>query len=1285
MDFYRIVEKPAKNGVVEIFADFTIVRSKDLMVRGKQFYAIWDEEKGLWSTDEYDVQRLMDKELFAHKDEMMRKNTGLAYQVRSLGSFGSASWLSYRNYIGHLTDSYHILDSKLTFSNTVVKKTDYVSKRLPYPLASGDFSSYDELVGTLYDPEERSKLEWAIGAVMAGEAKNIQKFMVLYGKGGTGKSTVLNILQQLVDGYFAMFEAQALTSTNNQFGTEAFKSNPMVAIQHDSDLSKIADNSKFNSIISHEWMTFNEKYKPSYDARVDAFLFIGTNKPVKISDAKSGLIRRLIDVHPSGRKVPPRRYQTLISQIDFELGAIAQHCLDVYREMGRDYYAGYVPIEMMLQTDAFFNFIEDSYDVFKHQDGATLNQAWEMYKLWSEDARLEYKLTKLRFRDELRNYFDNFDERFMMNGERLRSWYSGFKTDQFKVQIKDEPVFSLVLDEVESILSIDLADAPAQLAAGKNGIPAKKWDEVDTKLSDIDTHELHYVRPPDNHIVIDFDLKGDDGSKSAGRNLEEANKWPTTYAEYSKSGSGIHLHYIYDGDPNELSRIFAPDIEIKVFTGHSSLRRKLSKCNNIPVAHISSGLPLKEKKVINSEAIQSEKSLRDLIERNLRKEIHPGTKPSMDFIHKILEDAYKSGLTYDVSNLKPKMLAFANNSSNQALYCLKLLQSMKFASDDSSATEAVPNLDAFVADDRIAFYDVEVFPNLFIICWKYIGSSEVVRMINPTAQQVEEFLKLKLVGFNCRRYDNHIVYAAALGYTVEQLYQLSQKIISNDRSAGFGNAYNLSYADIFDYSSKKQSLKKFQIELGIRHLELGLPWDEPVDPALWEKVAEYCDNDVLATEAVFEAREDDLVARQILSDLSGLPVNDTTQRHTAKIIFGDDRNPQKSFIYTDLSKGSKDYPIAFEGYKYDFGKSTYRDEVVGEGGYVYAEPGMYEDVAVLDVASMHPTSIENLNLFGDIYTKNFSALKKARVAIKRKDYDSARKMLGGILEPYLKNEDNAEKLSYALKIVINIVYGLTSAKFDNPFRDKRNKDNIVAKVGALFMIDLKHAVQEQGFQVVHIKTDSIKIPNATKEIIDFVMEFGEKYGYEFEHEATYSKFCLVNDAVYVARTTPGKKPAYWETTGAQFQHPYVRKFLFTKEPIEFADMCETKSVTTALYLDYNEDVSEDDTPMALDDTTEAESESKTLQFVGKAGSFCPLVPGAGGGLLLRKKDEKFYAATGTKGYRWMESEMVEELGKEGDIDLSYFRNLVDAAIDNINKYGDFETFVGEADAQSIAA
>jgi DNA polymerase elongation subunit (family B) len=281
-----------------------------------------------------------------------------------------------------------------------------------------------------------------------------------------------------------------------------------------------------------------------------------------------------------------------------------------------------------------------------------------------------------------------------------------------------------------------------------------------------------------------------------------------------------------------------------------------------------------------------------------------------------------------------------------------------------------------------------------------------------------------------------------------------------------------------------------------------------VPEELFEKVEEYCCNDLDSTEAVFEDRAQDFAARQILAELSGLTVNDTTQKHTAKIIFGDDRNAKSSFVYTDLSK-------EFEGYEFVKGKSSYRGEDPSEGGYVYAEPGMYENVAVLDVASMHPTSLIQLNLFGK-YTPNFQALLDARLAIKHEDYKTAGELLGGKLKPYLRDPEDAEALSYALKIVINIVYGLTSAKFENPFVDVRNKDNIVAKRGALFMIDLKNFCQEHGWQVVHIKTDSIKIPNATPQIIETIKLFGAKYGYTFEHEATYDKFCLVNDAVYIA-------------------------------------------------------------------------------------------------------------------------------------------------------------------------
>lgn len=923
MDFFQIKEKEVKKGELAVYPDYKVVRSKDLMIRGKAFYAIWDEKENLWSTDEYDVQRLVDEEILEHKI----KSSGVFEVHRKLlGDFSSNSWLQFRNYMAHLSDSSTQLDENLTFSNTEIKKSDYVSRRLSYPLTKGSIGAWDELVNVLYDSEERQKIEWAIGAIVSGDSKTIQKFIVFYGSAGTGKSTILDIIEKLFTGYTTTFEANALTASNNAFATEAFKDNPLVAIQHDGDLSKIVDNSKLNSIVSHEDMTMNEKYKPSYTSKINTFLFMGTNKPVKITDAKSGLIRRLIDVQPTGKTVTMRKYQTLLSQIDFELGAIAHHCLETYRDMGKDYYSGYRPVEMMLHTDVFFNYIEAYYDVFKEQDGTTLNQAYDLYKQYCEDSLIEYRIPKYKFREELKNYFDHFEDRAMVDDVRVRSWFSGFNADRFKIQIDPEKAFSLVMDDTVSIFDEECVSQPAQYAT-ENEVPYAKWAEVKTTLADVDTRKLHYVKPPPNHIVIDFDLKDSDGNKSAERNLEAASQWPSTYAEFSKSKAGIHLHYEYQGDVNELSRIYDDGIEIKVFVGDSSLRRKLSRCNNIPVASLNSGLPLKEKKVMNGDSIKSEKALRDLITRNLRKEIHPGTKPSMDFIHKILEDAYESGLSYDVTDMRNKLLAFAGNSTNQALYCIKLVQNMSFKSED--AIEAAPKTPK---DERIVIFDVEVFPNLFVVCWKYEGEAAKVRMINPSPQEIEGLMGMKLVGYNCRRYDNHILYGRYMGYDNEALYKLSKKIISGVPNALFGEAYNISYTDIYDFASKKQGLKKWQIELDIHHQELGLPWDEPVDKKLWNKVAEYCENDVMSTEAVWDHLRQDFVARQILADLSGLSLNHTTQQHTTKIVFGDDKRPQEKFIYTDLSE-------MFPGYTFESGKSHYRDESTGEGGYVYAEVG----------------------------------------------------------------------------------------------------------------------------------------------------------------------------------------------------------------------------------------------------------------------------------------------------------------------------------------------------------
>lgn len=1251
MDFFQVNTREIKGGTLEAYPDFVVGRSQDLMVRGRAFYAIWDQEAGLWSTDEYDVQRLVDYELA----KFANQNAALG-RVRYMRSFGSKSWSDFKDYVRQLSDNSHTLDNTLTFANTEVKKTDYVSRRLPYHLASGDISAWEELISTLYAPEERAKIEWAIGSVISGDSKKIQKFLVLYGPAGTGKSTVLNIVAKLFNGYTTTFEAKALGSNNGSFSTEVFKNNPLVAIQHDGDLSRIEDNTKINQIVAHEPMTLNEKYKPGYTANILAQLWMGTNQPVRISDAKSGIIRRLIDVHPTGVKLHPNHYHTLMGQIDFELGAIAHHCLEVYRKMGKNYYNTYQPLEMMLQTDIFFNFIEANYDIFKEQDGTSLRQAYALYKEFCSDTGIERPMPQYKVRAELQNYFEEFHDRKVVAGEVVRSYYSGFKAYPFKAPIKDDAkAFSLVMEETTSLLDLELAEAAAQYAK-EDGTPQKRWADVKTPLAEIDTSRLHYVQVPENHIVIDFDLTDDDGNKSLERNLAAASEWPATYAELSRSGSAVHLHYHYDGEVERLDSRYAPGIEIKRFSGNSSLRRRLTRCNNVPILTINSGLPLKERKPVLAErTVQTERGLRDLIQRNLNKEIHPGTKSSVDFIQKILEDAYLSGMQYDVTDLRPKILAFANNSTNQPLQALQVVQRMRW----KSAEQQAPQQPGVVPETPIAFYDVEVYPNLFIVCWKYQGANEVVRMINPSPQEVEKLFRLKLVGFNNRRYDNHILYARYLGYDNEQLYKLSQRVIDGNVGAMFGEAYNISYTDIYDFSSKKQGLKKFQIELGIRHQELEFPWDQEIPKAQWEKVVEYCVNDVNATEAVFEARKQDFVARQILAELSGLSVNDTTQKHTARIIFGEDRNPKREFVYTKLGK-------RFDGYVFEGGRSTYRGESVGEGGYVYAEPGIYSQVALLDVASMHPTSIVELGMFGD-YTKNFAELMEARLAIKRQDYKVAKTLLGGNLAKFLGSDEDSESLAYALKIVINIVYGLTSAKFDNPFRDVRNVDNIAAKRGALFMIDLKLALQERGLTVAHIKTDSVKIPNATAEDIEFVREFGKRYGYTFEHEATYEKLALVNDAVYVAKygwASKEKLIGTWTAVGAQFQHPYVFKQMFGRgdDEIGFEDFCETKQVSQgSMYLDF-------------DAVQKPMFDYGPMHFVGRTGRFVPVREGFGGGILYRVKDGKGYAVAGTKGYLWLEAEIARTLPLSA-IDMSYFEKLLDDARNTIEKFGNVDEFV----------
>lgn len=400
---------------------------------------------------------------------------------------------------------------------------------------------------------------------------------------------------------------------------------------------------------------------------------------------------------------------------------------------------------------------------------------------------------------------------------------------------------------------------------------------------------------------------------------------------------------------------------------------------------------------------------------------------------------------------------------------------------------------------------------------------------------------------------------------------------------------------------------------------------------------------------------------------------------------------------------------AFPGYEFINGHNMYRGVDLGKGGYIVGNPGMYRNVAMLDITGLHPASIIAMNCFGE-YTQHFKDIRDARVAIKHGDFDTARKMLGGRLAPYLEDESQAAELAQALKIAVNSVYGLTAANFDNPFRDIRNKNNIVALRGALFMKTLQDEVEAQGYTIVGIRTDSIKIAEATPEIIQFCMDFAKKYSYEFELECVYDRICLVNKSAYIAKynddeSVNGKHAGKWTATAAQFQVPYVFKTLFSKEAIVFDDLCETKEVKVgALYLDMNEGLTvqtaaEKELAWRMKETNEvsdyigykdptfknvSDDELRNViagghnyVFVGRVGQFCPIKSGFGGGELVVNRDGKYSSASGAKDYRWLESETVRQLHNEANIDKSYYQKLVDDAVETISQYGDFEAFVAD--------
>lgn len=1235
----------------EVSPDFTFGDAKDLVVKGGKFYAYWNGHR--WDTLQRNLFHDIDSLLWNKTRELQEKSPGLRIEVKEIRKASSGKFRLFIDYCKSTEPNDIPFNQKVLFADHKMKRHDYATTQLTYSPTEGDPEAFMKLIGTLYEPEELDKILWFMGALFTNNMYKIEKFMYLYGSKGSGKGTVLKIFRWLFEEYCGTIDLKLLTS-NDPFATGQIKEVPLL-IDEDTDISHIYNDTPLLKLTSHETISVNQKYKEQYDVTFSGLLITASNQRYKVRNVDSGITRRAVVVNPSGNKVPHREYDSLMNQIKYELPYIANLAINRFEQLGFDYFDNYFDVDMAEQTDHIFDFIRS--EAMQMKDGISLKQISELYKNYLEDMGWKSDGYKATIKREALRYFDTMVKDTNIDGVRIKNFFKGFRwsvafpegfvdTDIPEDKVKDW----LDLCYHNEVFNKLAADYPAQEAL-ENGNPSHKWDDVITTLKEINTKKLHWVKVPLQHIILDFDIKDENGEKSLELNKQAAAKYPPTYAEVSKSGKGIHLHYLYDGDVNLLDNVVEDNVEIKVYKGKASLRRIDNASNNLEVSHISSGLPMKEKKERNEmykdvkDITYTEKTLRKFVKRQLgliegEKPSHANTKPTIDWIAHEIQKAYDMGLQYDITDLKHPVFLRALQSTNNKDYCLEVFSKIPWSSirDDDGKTEyELTTGTQIVAKEEIVFFDIEVYPNLFVVVWKKYGEDEFTRWVNPTPDQIEYLCTFPIVGFNNRRYDNHILYARLLGGTNMELFNQSQRIINekNAKTGMYAAAYELSYADIYEYSQKKQSLKRWEVDLGIKHVEMEIPWDQPVPDDLVDTVVEYCVNDVDATEKVFDATYADYIAREILATITGGSMNATNNQLTARFIFGDDPRPQDKFNYVKLAE-------TFPGYKYEFGKSTYRGFETGEGGFVYAEPGVYKDIALIDVESMHPNSLVNMNYFGP-YTQRYADLLKVRILLKHGKIDEVKQMFNGSLAPFLDDDQYMKPLVTALKIVINSVYGMTSASFDNKFKHPDNIDNIVAKRGALFMVDLKFAVEAEGYQVCHIKTDSIKIPNADDYIVDFVMKFGKRpeYNYNFDHEHTYKRMALINNAVYIAQLEDDA----WSPTGAEFANPYLLKRVWTKEKLVDKDFFITKQSKGHIYLGN--------------------------EFVGKVGSIYASLTGEE--CMWTEDNKNFKSVTGTKGFKFKQT---SEFNYE-DIDFDYYDKVAIAGLKKIIKVGDINQIVDD--------
>ena len=131
---------------------------------------------------------------------------------------------------------------------------------------------YDIFLKTVMDPVDRDYLESFIGHICLGDYDSVPKYIMLYGKAGTGKTTILNALVRIFGEGKISYGADMAK----------FVHSPIIIIQ-DSDADKIVDETKNDySLSKTKFFIATNKLQNYWEQNVRVICMTGERIPDKI-------------------------------------------------------------------------------------------------------------------------------------------------------------------------------------------------------------------------------------------------------------------------------------------------------------------------------------------------------------------------------------------------------------------------------------------------------------------------------------------------------------------------------------------------------------------------------------------------------------------------------------------------------------------------------------------------------------------------------------------------------------------------------------------------------------------------------------------------------------------------------------------------------------------------------------------------------------------------------------------------------------------------------------------